>query len=203
MMAMRPMSRGRRVLIIQGHPDPAGVRFCRALAKAYADGAREAGREIRHIDVATLGFELLRSKEGWESGAPPDIIRACQEDVRWSEHLVIVYPLWLDGMPALLKGFFEQVFRPGFAICQVGDKGRWRKLLKGKSARIVITMGMPTLLYRWYFGAHSLKSLERNVLGFCGIGPIRESLIGMVESRDESRRKKWLSHMRALGLRGL
>jgi putative NADPH-quinone reductase len=197
------MNAHKRVLIIQGHPDSKAPRFCHALAESYAEGARQAGVELRRIDIATLPFALLRSKDEWESGAPPDIVRHCQDDIRWAEHLVIIYPLWLGGMPALLKGFFEQVFRPGFAICQVGDKGRWRKLLKGKSTRIIVTMGMPALLYRWYFGAHSLKSLERNILAFCGIGPIRETLIGMVESRNESRRRKWLGRLHKLGARGL
>jgi putative NADPH-quinone reductase len=75
-------------------------------------------------------------------------------------------------------------------------------LLKGRSARIVITMGMPAFIYRWYFGAHSLKSLERNVLKFCGVGPVRETLIGMVEAGDDAKRRAWLTRMRALGQSG-
>ncbi|HSF48541.1 MAG TPA: NAD(P)H-dependent oxidoreductase, partial [Burkholderiales bacterium] len=78
----------------------------------------------------------------------------------------------------------------------------WRKLLAGKSARVVVTMGMPAFVYRWYFGAHSLKSLERNILGFCGIGPIKESLIGMIEAPNSARRQKWLAKMRQLGRDG-
>jgi hypothetical protein len=50
------------------------------------------------------------------------------------------------------------------------------------SARILVTMSMPALAYRCYFGAHSLRSLECNVLGFSGVKPIRESLFGMIES---------------------
>lgn len=114
------------------------------------------------------------------------------------DHLVIVYPLWLGSMPALLKAFLEHVFRPGFAF-EYGAKGFPRKLLRGKSARIVVTMGMPAFFYRWYFGAHSLKSLERNILRFCGISPIRESLFGLVETATESTRHKWLQTMRKLG----
>jgi putative NADPH-quinone reductase len=60
---------------------------------------------------------------------------------------------------------------------------------------------MPALAYRWYFGAHSLKSLERNILAFCGIGPIRESLFGMVVPAGEARRRKWFDAMRACGRR--
>jgi putative NADPH-quinone reductase len=122
-------------------------------------------------------------------------------DIRDADHLVIFYPLWMGTMPALLKAFLEQVFRPGFAYSEKAEGKGWNRLLKGKSARIVVTMGMPALIYRWYFGAHSLRSLERNILGMCGIGPIRESLIGMVEGGN-ARREKWLDRMYALGRKG-
>jgi putative NADPH-quinone reductase len=108
-----------------------------------------------------------------------------------------VYPLWLGTMPAVLKAFFEQVFRPGFAFA-LGGKA-WSRRLKGKSARIVVTMGMPALVYRWYFGAHGLKSLERSILGFCGIGPIRESLFGMIEAASAAKRDKWLRTIQKFG----
>jgi putative NADPH-quinone reductase len=192
---------GRRIAIIQGHPDPASGRFGRALATAYAEGAMQAGHEVRTIEVAALDFPLLRGRDEWEREHPTETIRQAQETIAWAGHLVIVYPLWLGSMPALLKAFLEQVMRPGFAIARAEEGGMGRKLLAGRSARIVVTMGMPALFYRWYFRAHSLKSLERNILRFCGIGPIRESLIGMVES-SAARRAKWLQRMGELGRAG-
>lgn len=191
----------RRVVIIQGHPDPDPSRFCRALAAAYAEGAEQAGHEIRSLDVAELDFPILRTAADFQSGTAPAAIRQAQEAISWAEHLLIVHPLWLGSMPALLKGFLEQVFRPGFATAGDATRGTWQKLLIGKSARIVVTMGMPALVYRWYFRAHSLKSLERNVLGFCGIGPIRETLIGMVEAKSDAERQRDLERMRELGRR--
>lgn len=187
-----------RILIIQGHPDPIGGHFCHALAEAYAEGARAAGHELRDIPVAALNLGLVSDPSAWERAPVPEPVRRLQQDIAWAEHLLIVYPLWLGSMPAVLKGFFEQVFRPGFAVGKSGEAS-FTKLLKGRSARIVVTMGMPALVYRWYFGAHSLKSLERNVLRFCGIGPIRESLIGSVEGCGPQRRAAWLDAMRALG----
>jgi putative NADPH-quinone reductase len=172
------------------------------LAAAYAHGAEAAEHEVTVIDVAQLDFPLLRSKEDWESGALLETLRQAQQAIGWAEHLVIVYPLWLGTMPALLKAFLEQVFRPGVALPQPGAEQRWKKLLTGKTARIVITMGMPALFYRWYFRAYSLKSLERNILGFCGIGPIKESLIGMIEAPDSAKRERWLAKMRSLGQAG-
>lgn len=189
-------------MIIQGHPDPRGNRFGHVLANAYAKGAQEAGQEIKVLDVAASDFPLLRSQEDWKSGIPPASIREAQNMIEWAEHLVIFYPLWLGTMPALLKGFLEQVFRPGFAIGESEAGKIPKKLLTGKTARIVITMGMPAFVYRWYFRAHSLKSLERNILGFCGIGPIKENLIGMVEAMNAFQRKKWIARMRVLGRKG-
>jgi putative NADPH-quinone reductase len=188
----------RRIVIIQGHPDARHEHFCHGLATAYAAGAEEAGHALRHIQVADLDFPLLRSHEDFYQGEAPAVIRKCQEDIRWADHLVIVYPLWMGSMPALLKAFIEQLFRPGFAMQPEQGGKRWKRLLKGKSAHIIVTMGMPALVYRWFFGAHSLKSLERNILRFSGIGPIRESLVGTVEGSDRHR-QRWLAKMRALG----
>lgn len=192
----------RRVVIIQGHPDAAPERLCRALASAYERGARAAGHDVRRIDVATLDFPLLRSQGEWEGGRVASDIATCQEDIAWAEHLVILYPLWLGTMPALLKGFLEQVLRPGFAVGGKAAGSAWTQHLTGRSARIVVTMGMPALVYRWYFRAHSLKSLERNILKFVGIKPIRETLFGMVAAGDDAKRKAWLEKMEALGRAG-
>jgi putative NADPH-quinone reductase len=186
------------IVVLQGHPDPAGGHFCEALADAYADGARAAGHELRTIEVAKLDFPLLRSKSDYEGGTVPPALADVQEAIAWADHLLIVYPLWLGEMPALLKGLLEQVLRPGFAY-RTGPGQRAVRPLKGKSARVVVTMGMPALAYRWYFGAHGLKNLRRNVLAFVGIGPVRASLIGIVEGIDARRRARWLGAMRRLG----
>jgi putative NADPH-quinone reductase len=118
--------------------------------------------------------------------------------ISWADHLVILFPLWLGTMPALMKAFLEQVLRPGFATSRIVPGKLWTKRLTGKSARIVVTMGMPAPVYRWYYGAHGVKVLERNMLNFCGIKPVRWNLIGAVGG-TQTRREKWLRKMEALG----
>ncbi|MBX3620659.1 MAG: NAD(P)H-dependent oxidoreductase [Rhizobacter sp.] len=189
----------KRILIIQGHPDAGAAHFCHALATAYADGARAAGHSVQTLDVARLDFPLLRSKAEWDSGPLPPALKPAQEAIRWAEHIVFFFPLWLGGMPALLKGFLEQVARPGFALSAMDGKGLPKKLLAGRSARLVVTMGMPAVVYRWVFRAHSLKALERNILGFVGIAPIHETLVGMVEGEARDR-ARWLKKLEQLGL---
>jgi putative NADPH-quinone reductase len=194
---------GKHVLIIDGHPDRREGRFIHALAGAYEQGATQAGHELRKIVVSELRFPLLTSNERFRDGNPPPDIAIAQQAIEWADHIVILYPLWLGSMPALLKGFFEQLLRPGFAFAEGGRRGMPRKLLKGKSARIVVTMGMPAAFYRIVYRAHSLKSLKRNILAFCGIKPVRTSVIGMMEGIDAVDRAAWLVKLALLGKRGM
>lgn len=188
----------KKILIIQGHPDPDRSRFGYRLAKAYKDSATQVGAEVKEINVADLDFPLLRSKDDFVTGTPPNVISEQQQLVQWAEHLVIFYPLWLGGMPALFKGFLEQLFRPDFAFEATESKFPKPKL-KGKTARVVITMGMPAFIYKWFFLAHSLRSLQRNILHFSGIHPVRTSLVGLVETENSGGRKDWIGVMHKFG----
>jgi len=194
----------KHILIIQGHPDPSGDHFVAALAQAYARGAREGGHDVELLDVAQLDFPLLRSKRELDRPDAPEALRGAQRALLRSDHVVLIYPVWNAGMPALLKGFLEQVFRPafifpktapgqelGFLASLTQEKG-----LAGRTARVVATMQMPAFVYRWYFHPHP----ERNTLRLSGIRPVRESLVGSVH-RSSERRAQWLSKIHALGRR--
>ncbi|MDB5963519.1 MAG: hypothetical protein JWQ72_19 [Polaromonas sp.] len=189
----------RRIVVIDGHPDPEGRHLVQELADAYAEGALAAGHEVRRTPIAGLDFPLLRSQREWKEGEVPAALQQAQADILWAQHVVLLFPLWLGDMPALVKGFLEQVARPGFAFKPKGGNPMGQKGLTGRSARVIATMGMPALVYRWYFRAHSVKSLERNILGFVGMSPIDETLIGGVESLGKEGVHKWLSKMRKLG----
>lgn len=197
------MQSQRRILLIQGHPDAGQRHYGHALADAYAQGATEAGHEVRTVDVAALDFPLLRSQAEWKTGPTPPALQPVQQDILWAQHLVVFFPLWLGDMPASLKGFLEQVARPGFAFHPSEGPVGFRKALGGRSARVVVTMGMPAVVYRWFYRAHSVRSLERNILGFIGIAPVHETLIGMIESPDPHARDRWLGRLHQLGRKGL
>jgi len=190
----------RRLAIIQGHPDPSGNRFCHALADAYATGASAAGHEISRIEVARIDFPVLRTQDDFETGQVPEMLVSARDAIVAAQHLLIIFPLWHGTMPALLKAFIEQVMRPGVAL-EYRKEGFPKGLLTGRSARLVVTMGMPALIYRWYFQAHGVRGLERSVLRFSGMKPVRETLLGMVQGVDEKRRQRWLDQMREAGKR--
>jgi putative NADPH-quinone reductase len=102
-------------------------------------------------------------------------------------------------MPAVVKGFFEQLCRHDFAITN-DPKGGWPKqMLKGKSARVIVTMGMPSAAYRVFFGAHGVRGFESGILGMAGIKPVRETLVGGVGALNASRSEALLARIRRLG----
>jgi putative NADPH-quinone reductase len=190
---------GKRILIINGHPDARPERFCAALAEAYAQGAATQGRELRRLTVGALEFPLIRSRAVFEDTDPPACIQAAQKDLTWAEHIVLVHPLWMGSAPAFLKGFVEQTFRYGFAMPQPGV-GMPHGLLGGRSARIVVTMGMPAAAYAALFGGFGVKAMERSILALAGIRPIRHTYVGQVES-DANSRHRWLEKLRQMGSR--
>lgn len=191
----------RRILVIQGHPDPQRRHFCHSLADAYVETAVAAGHAVKRIEIAQLDFPLLRSATDWDIPLPPALAEP-QASILWAEHLVLIFPLWLGTMPALLKAFLEQVLRPGIGVAPTErTDAKGKKGLAGKSARIVVTMGMPAFLYRWFFFAHGVKGLERSILKFCGVKPVCETYVGMVEAGEKVRRRA-VEKVRALGHAG-
>ena len=175
------MPRKKHILVIDAHPDPAQDRFVHALAVQYAAAAGNAGHLVQVVRLCELRFPWLQSAAEF-AATPPGMIGSQQQHFLWADHVVILYPLWLGSMPALLKAYLEQVMRPGFAFAY-GKKNRLPgKLMTGKTARIVVTMGMPSLFYRLYYRSHSVRSLARNILGFVGFKPVSVSLIGNIES---------------------
>lgn len=177
---------GRKILVIDAHPDSSHGRLVHALADQYARAAESGGHLVQVVRLCELDFPWLRSAKEF-AGRPVGVIGSQQEHIRWADHIVIIYPLWLGSMPALLKAYLEQVLRPGFAFAYGKGKALPKKLLSGKSARIVVTMGMPSLFYQLYYRSHSVRSLARNILGFVGFKPVRVTLIGNVEGSPKTR----------------
>jgi putative NADPH-quinone reductase len=186
-----------RILVVQGHPE-SSAGLLRALSDSYVAAAREAGHTVSVIDVGRLSFPVLRSKAEWSAPAEGDIARA-QGLIADAEHLVVFFPLWLGTLPALLKAFFEQVFRPGFAIGEGQGRNPYTRLLTGRTARLVVTMGMPAWFFRCVYLAHGVMSFKRNILHFVGIAPVRCTLIGSVDAMDDAGRVRWHARMRRLG----
>lgn len=193
----------KTVCIINGHPDPAKGHFVEALADAYAHGAGEGDHKVSRIDIAKLPIEFLRNAAEF-SQPPGDAIAIERAKIAAADHVVLVYPLWMGSMPAIDKAFLEQISRGEFMIDTSGDANKWPvHKMKGKSVRLIVTMGMPGLAYRMMFGAHSVKALEQGIFRIVGFKPVRHTILGMVESVGAKGRARMIERVQALGQRAL
>lgn len=185
------------ILVIIGHPDPES--FCSALSRAYIEGAASKSDQIRTIDLSQIAFDP-NLKYGYRKRMElEDELKEAQELIRWADHLVFVYPTWWGTMPAILKGFFDRVFLPGFAYQYRKDSPLWDKLLAGKSAHLIVTMDTPAWYNRWIYRHAGHRVMKRNILNFCGIKPVRVTEITPVTSSSENVRMKWLEKVKRLG----
>jgi len=191
----------KNMLIIQGHPDVDS--FCATLAGQYQQGAEARGAKVRRLDVNTLAFDPILHK-GYKviQRLEPDLKRA-QRQIKWADHLLFAYPMWWGSMPAVLKGFIDRVFLPGFAFKFRSETSYlWDGLLTGRSARLLITLDGPPVAVRLMYSDPAIHAMKGMTLEFCGIKPVRETLLGMVEGVSDKKRQCWLREMRELGARG-
>lgn len=187
----------KKILIIQGNPDSSS--FCDALAKAYKKGAFGANAEVKEINIREIEF-TFNLPFGYKNmdKLEPGLIKA-QELIQWANHLVFVYPTWWGTMPALLKGFIDRVFLPGFAFQYRKGSVWWDKLLKGKSARLIVTMDTPPWYYRLIYRCPGHNAMKKSTLEFCGVKPVRISSIGPIKHSKKSKRISWLNQVEKLG----
>lgn len=189
----------KRIFLLNGHPDASPERFCAALLDAYADGARRSGHELRRLDLGAMDFPLIKTAEQSAKGdVAADALRV-QDALQWAEHVVLVYPLWLDDQPAYLRALFEQVFRYGF-VHENFDTAN--KRLKGRTAHTIVTMGVSRWEYRFKSRAYGVKMLETGLWKYAGMKPVRRTLIGSIHSIDEAARKTWLRKIQDAGAAG-
>lgn len=184
-----------RIAILLGHPRK--NTYCEALAEGYRRGAESGGHTVELIHVGALQFDpILRGAYVEVQPREPDLETACKT-ILAADHLVLIFPLWLGSMPALFKGFLERLLQP--EVIGPAKEGRFVKLLKGKSARVIITMGMPGFLYRLWYGAPVRRILKSNILGFLGVHPVRFNMFGLIEGVGGAHRQSWIRKVERLG----
>lgn len=188
----------KNILVILGHPDINS--FCGSLAKAYIDSARTNGSEIRQLQLGELKFDpvLWRGYNKIQE-LEPDLVKA-QEHIQWSNHMVFVYPNWWGTMPALMKGFFDRVFLPGFAFKYRDNNSQLPdKLLSGRTAHLMVTMDTPPWYYRWIYHMPGHNEMKRTILGFCGIKVVKISEFAQIKGSSQHKREKWIVLAKELG----
>src|SRR3989344_3960249 len=140
----------KKIFILLGHPD--SDSFNCTLADAYERGAEDAGHEVRRMNIGDMRFDpVLHHGYRLKQELEPDLL-SFQENVKWCEHFVIIYPSWWSTMPAILKGLIDRACLSGFAFKFSESGNMWKKLLKGRSATMIVTSDTAPLVQRIVFG---------------------------------------------------
>lgn len=185
------------IVVVVGHSRRGTL--CEAFGEAYRQGAVTAGHEAELLVLADLHFDpILRGAYVEVQPREPDI-EAAYRSILAADHLVFIFPLWMGDMPAIMKGFIERLLQP--ELIEAKKAGKFIELFKGKSARIIVSMGMPAFVYRWWFGANAVKLLRRNILGFMGVRPVRVTIHGRIDEASAATRERWIEGARNLGRR--
>lgn len=187
----------KHVLIINGHPDKESFNY--ALSQAYIKGANKTNSILTQINIADLEFNPnLKFGYRKRTALEPDLIDAINK-IKNADHIVWVYPMWWYGYPALMKGFIDRTFLPGITYQPIQGKSLPEKLLKGKSARLIMTSDTP----KWYdfifMKRPAINQLKKGTLQFCGIHPVKLTYIAPIKSSSATFRDKWLKKIALLG----
>ncbi|MEX0274259.1 MAG: NAD(P)H-dependent oxidoreductase [Flavobacteriaceae bacterium] len=187
----------KKVLIINGHPDKESYNY--ALSDAYKHGAQKSGAVVKEIRIRELEFNPnLQYGYRKRSELEPDLLHS-QELIRWADHLVWIYPVWWGSVPAIMKGFIDRVFLPGFAFKKREGSVWWDKYLTGKTARLICTMDQPSWYYKWVYGNPSHNAMKKLTLRFVGVKKVKITSIGPLRLSKDTFRNNWLIKVGKLG----
>jgi NAD(P)H dehydrogenase (quinone) len=195
---------GARTLVIVGHPFPGSL--CHAIAERYRAGAESAGVEVDVLDLATTAFEAfppsrsaLVARDDAELAELDPIVSGLIARVRRADHLVLVHPVWWGGVPAVVKAFIDRVFVLGVAYEPGPSVLRWRPLLTGRTARLIVTMDVPVWFHRLRYRSASEHALRTALLWFSGVAPTRVTRLGRVATSSPERIAAFLDRVERLG----
>lgn len=187
----------KKILIINGHPDKAS--FCTSLAESYLQGTKKTQVDATLIHLTDLTFTpILQFGYRHRTELEHDLLKM-QQLIKEADHLVFIYPIWWGTAPALLKGFIDRVFLPRFAFKYQPGARLPEKLLRGKTARVIVTMDAPVWWYYLVYRRPGDNGMERATLKFCGIKPVRFTHFGSVKNSTLELRQSWLQRVEYLG----
>jgi len=186
-----------KITIIVGHPLEDSLSG--KLAKAYLEGAKSSGAEVKITYLGQLNFDpLLRNGYRQKQELEPDL-KNTVDNLLWANHWVFVTPLWWGTMPALLKGFFDRTFLSGIMFKYQENSPFPLKLMKGKSVRVLITMDGPLFYYRFFIGNPLKLIFKKAIFNFCGVNPVKFSYFSQVRKSTPKKIDAWINKTKSLG----
>lgn len=162
-----------KCLLVRVHPVENSL--CRYLSVQAEEHLRKKGYELVVKDLYQDGFQPCLSQSERETYYSERFdVSQLEKDVeqlQWAESLVLVFPTWWFGFPAILKGWFDRVWAPGYAYNHASDLGAITPcLLNLKEVKVITTLGSPWWVDWFVMWQPVRRTLKIALLGACTRG---------------------------------
>ena len=189
----------KRIFIINGHPGETSLSH--NLVDQYIKAAEQSGHDVRVAHLQQLSFDSDFGEGGYKNLKPLEpALKKVMSDLEWSEHIVLATPMWWGGIPAKLKGLFDRILLPGHSFNPRKLKyGLPEPLLKGRTARIILTSDTKSWLLRLVYHNALINQLKCQIFSFIGVKPTHFTQFAPASHPTEQNLEKWFSEVRYLG----
>ena len=195
------MKKVKNILVVFGHTS--NKSLCYSFFEQYVAGLKTTYNKVENLILNEFNFEqYLKNSHNQPIKLDKDLLNI-QQKIQWADHLVFIYPTWWAICPALLKVFFEVIFAKGFAYeykKSIGFIPQWNKLLKNKTASIIVTMDSPRWYYKYVAKDPGYKMMK-DILSFCGIKIVNRYYFGSVKMASKQKKIKWIQQVYNIGVK--
>lgn len=184
-----------KVAIVYNHPYEGS--YCKAILDTVLSGVAKAGNEADVLNLDQEGFNPVMTAADlkafvMQKPIDPQVL-AYQTRLQQADHLVFIFPIWWELMPAMTKGFIDKVIFPGLAYSQEKNSMRMKPLLTNiKSVTVISTMNTPSWLYSILFGNAVRKALLVGAFWKTGYKNRKWINLTQVKSASPAKRQSWL-----------
>lgn len=187
-----------RTVIVFNHPYEGS--YCNAILHAVTKGLKNADHEVDLMHLDNDGFNPVMSRtdlKAFVEHKPTDLqVIDYNQRLKKADHLIFIFPIWWDQMPAMTKGFIDRVLSPGVVYDHHPRGFGLVPLLKHlKGVTIITTMNKPKLMYALFIGNLIKKAMLRSVFKTMGYKNLNWINFASVKSVSQQKRVKWLDNL--------
>jgi len=187
-----------KVVIVFNHPY--GEGYCNAILDAVTEGLQKANHDVDLMHLDNDGFNPVMSKidlKAFVEHKPvdPQVIDY-NKRLEKADHLIFIFPIWWDLMPAMTKGFVDRVLTPGVVYDHHSRGFGLIPLLKNlRSVTIITTMNKPKIMYSLFTGSLIRKAMIKSVFKTMGYKNLKWISFNRVKLVSQKKRIKWLAEI--------
>jgi len=188
-----------KIAIVFNHPYEGS--YCNAILSAVTKGLQNANHEIDLIHLDNDNFNPVMTSadlKAFKDKKPVDKkVMEYKLRLEQAEHLIFIFPIWWELMPALTKGFIDKVIFPGVAYDYTNASNTLMKPLftKLKAVTLITTMNTPGFLYRLLFGNAIKKAMLLGTFWKMGYKNRKWISFNQVKMVSQEKRTKWLTEL--------